>query len=199
MTRSRGMPDQVHGAGLNHSLEKYSADRLGKALQALDEGHQDTCDAAVFELVHNPQSRSPGQARGLKTWHPRSARSRGRESAIGQNAERDVVYLVANEALVTDFDPDGIEEDQEIGSVERPVPSFGDVLQNRIGDGGDQLGRHLDAVNLLHMRTDLAGRKAPRIHRDNFVVKAGETPPVFGDELGIEVLRSVARHRECHL
>jgi hypothetical protein len=44
--------------------------------------------------------------------------------AVGQDAERDVDGLVADEALVPDLDPDGVEEDQRINGVERPVLPF---------------------------------------------------------------------------
>ena len=49
------MPDQVNHAGLDDRLRKDCVDRLGKALQAVDDGDQDVLDAAVPQLVHDAQ------------------------------------------------------------------------------------------------------------------------------------------------
>ena len=49
------MTDQVHDGGLHHRVGEHGGDRFGKALQAVDDSDQDVADAAVLQLVHNPQ------------------------------------------------------------------------------------------------------------------------------------------------
>lgn len=119
--------------------------------------------------------------------------------AVGQNAERDVDGLVANEALIPDLDPDGVEEDQRIERVEWPVLPFAHFLQHRIGHGRDQVGRHVDAVELLQVAADLAHRHATRIHGDDLLVEIGKAALAFGDQLGVEGPGPVTRDRQGHL
>ncbi len=47
--------DRVHDAGLDLGLREHGADRLGEALQPVDDGDQDVGDAAVAQLVHDAQ------------------------------------------------------------------------------------------------------------------------------------------------
>ena len=43
-------------------------------------------------------------------------------------------WLTADKALVPDFDPDRIEEDEGKDRIERPVLPFANLFENRIGD-----------------------------------------------------------------
>ena len=54
--------------------------------------------------------------------------------AIGQNGEGDIHRLVANEPLVADLDPDGVEENDGVAGIQRPVLPFAHRLENGIGD-----------------------------------------------------------------
>ena len=123
-------------------LREDGGDRLGEALQAIDDGDQDVLDAAVLQLVHDPQP----ELGALGLLDPEAEDLLG---AVGQDAERDVDRLVADDALVADLDPDGVEEDQRIDRLERPVLPFGDLLQDGVGDGRDQVRRDVDAVELV--------------------------------------------------
>ena len=82
---------------------------------------------------------------------------------------------------------------------ERPVLPFGDLLQDGVGNGRDQVGRHLDAVEFLQMAADLTHAHAPRIHRDDLVVEIRKAALVLGDQLRIEGPGPVARDRQCNL
>jgi hypothetical protein len=49
-------------------------------------------------------------------------------------------------ALITDFDPQGIEEHQRIDRLQRPRLPYRDLVQHGVGDGRDQIGRDVDTV-----------------------------------------------------
>jgi hypothetical protein len=51
-------------AGLHDRRRKHRGDRLGKSLQAIDDGDQNVLDAAVPEFVHHAQPEL-GAFRGL--------------------------------------------------------------------------------------------------------------------------------------
>jgi hypothetical protein len=56
--------------------------------------------------------------------------------------------LVADDALVADLDPERIEEDPWIDRLQRPCLPGRNLVENRVGDGADESGRNLDAVEL---------------------------------------------------
>ncbi len=101
------MADQVHDAGLDDRLGEDGVDRLGEALQAVDDGDQDVGDAAVLQFVHDAEP----ELGALGLLDP-DAENLVR--AVRQDAERDVDGLVAHEVIVSDLDPDGVEEDQRV-------------------------------------------------------------------------------------
>lgn len=70
----------------------------------------------------------------------------------------------------------------------------GDLGHDFVGDRADELGRNLSAVLLLQKALDLTHGHAPGVHRNDLVIKAGETPFVFGDQYGRETAVSVARN-----
>jgi hypothetical protein len=51
----------------------------------------------------------------------------------------------------------------------------GDFVLDRIGNGADQIRRHLDGIHFLQERTNVTYRQAAGIQRENLVVEAGET------------------------
>ncbi|ESZ68224.1 hypothetical protein X726_32400 [Mesorhizobium sp. L103C105A0] len=150
------MADQVHDAGLDDGLGKDGVDRLGKALQSVDDGDQDIADAAALQLVHDAQP----ELGALGLLDP-DAKNLLR--AIGQDAERNVYGLVPDEALVPDLDPDRLEKDERVADVERPVLPFGNLLQDGIGDSRDQVRRYVDTIEFFQMAADLAHRHAAHI------------------------------------
>src|SRR6202167_5229338 len=47
--------DEMDDAGLHDRRRKHGGDRLGKSLQAIDDGNQNVLDAAVLEFGHDAQ------------------------------------------------------------------------------------------------------------------------------------------------
>jgi hypothetical protein len=120
-------------------------------------------------------------------------------AAIDAHAERDVDGLVAHRAFVADLDPQGIEEHQRVERFQRPVLPLGDLVQHRVGDRADQLGRDVDAAELGQGPLALPDRHAPGVHRHDLVVEARQPPAVLGDQLRIEGREAIARHRDAQL
>src|SRR4029077_14050324 len=102
-------------------------------------------------------------------------------SAVRQDAKRDVDRLVAHEALVADLDPNGIEKHQWVVDIERPVLPFRNLVQHRIGDRRDQVGRDINAVEFLEVGADFPDRHAAGVHRDDLLVKVRKPALVFGN------------------
>jgi hypothetical protein len=75
---------------------------------------------------------------------------------LGRHAQRDVDRLVADKALIPDLDPERVEENQRIACLERPVLPFADRLQDRVGDGRDEIGANVDPIKLDEMAWDPA-------------------------------------------
>jgi hypothetical protein len=98
------MPDQVDDAGLDDRLREDGVDRLREALEAIDDGDQDVAYAAVLQLVHHPEP----ELGALGLLDPDAENLL---AAVGQDAERDINGLVADEAFVPDLDPYRVEED----------------------------------------------------------------------------------------
>src|SRR3954466_13035651 len=86
-----------------------------------------------------------------------------------------------------------IRSDQRVNRIEWAGLPGGDLVQDGIRDGADQIGRDLDAIQLAQVPDDLAGAHAPRVHRDHLVVQAGEAALILGNQLGIEAGLAIAR------
>jgi len=74
-----------------------------------------------------------------------------------------------------------------------------DLLQPRVSDDADQIGRDVDVVQLAQMPDDLAGTHTAGVHRDDLVVEPRKFPLILGDQLGIEAGLAVPRHRQLDL
>jgi hypothetical protein len=127
---------QMNHAGLDHGFRE---DRSDCVLQRVNDGEQDILDAAVAQLVHNAQP----ELRALVLLDLEAEYLLG---AVGADAECDVHGLVADNALVPDFDPERVEEDQGIDRLQRPRLPGGDLLQDRIGDGAEARRLHRDVL-----------------------------------------------------
>jgi hypothetical protein len=64
--------------------------------------------------------------------------------AIGAHAQRDTHSFVANQPSVADLDPQRVEEIQRINCFQRAGLPGGNLLQHRVGDRADQIGRNLE-------------------------------------------------------
>src|SRR3954471_22840027 len=82
--------------------------------------------------------------------------------------------FVAHQALVADLDPQRVKENQRIDRLQRAGLPGRDLLQHRVSDRADQVGRDVDAIELAQMADNLAGAHPTRIHRDDLVVEPWE-------------------------
>ena len=73
---------------------------------------------------------------------------------------------------------------------------FANLLEDRVGDPADQIGRNLDAVNLHEVRLDLANRQAARIQANDAVIETVKAGLPLGHELRLEGAVAVARNRD---
>ncbi len=178
---------QMHDAGLDLRLGEDGKDRFRKALQTVDDGDENILDATVFQLVHDAQP----EFGAFVLFEPEAENLLG---SVGADAQSDVNGLVADEPLVADFDAQRVEEDDRINGFERTPLPRGDLVENGVGDGADQIGRNLHAVKIAQMSGDLPHAHAARIHGDDFLVEARETALIFGDELRIEARLPIARN-----
>ena len=85
-TKSR-LAQQVDDTGLHRRLWKDGGDRVGEALEAIDDGDQHILDAAVFQLVHDAQP----EFGAFVLLEPQPEDFLG---AVGPYAERDVDRLL---------------------------------------------------------------------------------------------------------
>src|SRR3954465_12010771 len=180
---------QVDDAGLYRGLREDSRDRLGEALQAVDDGDQHVLDAAVFQLVHDAQP----ELGALVLFEPQP---QDFLAAVGAHAERDMDSLVAYQSFVADLDPQRVEKDQRVDRFQRPRLPGSHFLQHRVGYRADQIGRDVDPVELTKMADNRAGAHAAGVHRDDLVIKPRKAALVSGDQLRIETGLAVARYRQ---
>ena len=113
--------------------------------------------------------------------------------------KRHIHGLVLDDALVADFDPQSIEENDRIDRIERPVLPVPDFFEDGIGDPADQIWRDIDAVELGQMALDLANRHAAGVEAQNLIVEPVEPGLAFRDQLRLKAPRPVARNRNSNL
>src|SRR5215213_3122923 len=185
----KAVAQQVNDAGLYRRLREHRGDRLREALEAVDDGDQHVFDAAVLDLVHDAQP----EFGALVLFQPKP---QDFLAAVGAHAKRDVDGLVSDQPFIADLDPQRVKEDQRIDRFQRARLPGGDLIEHRVGDGADQIGRDVDAVEIAQMADNLAGAHAAGVHRDDLVVEPREAALIFGDQLRIETGLAIARHRQ---
>src|SRR5687768_830509 len=65
-------------------------------------------------------------------------------------------------------------ENQRVDRFQRAGLPGRDLLQHRVGDGADQVGRDVNTVEIAQMADDLAGGHAAGVHRNDLVVEPRE-------------------------
>src|SRR6202000_591778 len=101
--------------------------------------------------------------------------------------------LVAHHAVATDLHAKRIEEHHRIHRLERPALPGERLGHDFVGDRADEVGRHLGAVALGQKRLYLAHAHAAGVHRDDALIKVGETAFMFGNQHRSETAVPVAR------
>lgn len=125
---SEAVAQQVNDAGRDHRFRKHRDDRLGEALQTVDDGEQHVLDAAISQLVHDPEP----ELGALVLLEPEA---KDFLRAVGADPEGDMRRLVSDRALIADFHPHGVEEDQGIDRLERAGLPGRQLFQHRVGHG----------------------------------------------------------------
>src|SRR5262249_43975376 len=156
---------------------------------------------ALEEVLEAEMTEALGAEKGERTagrlgYRLQSARSTPQHLllAIAIEREGNINRLIAHQPVVADLDPQRVEKDYRIKRVERPVLPFPNLIEYCIGNPADQIGRDLDAIQLVQMRLDLAHRKPAAREADAPVVKALDPGLVFGNNLRLEAAVTVARH-----
>jgi hypothetical protein len=119
--------------------------------------------------------------------------------AIGIESERDIDRLVLDEALIADLDPQGVQENDRVDGIERPVLPRANLVEDGVGDPADEIGRDVDAIKLGQAALDLAHRQAAGVQAQDLAVEPVEPGLAFGDKLRLEGSRPVARDRYLDL
>lgn len=178
--------DQVHDARLHGGARVSRANRFGQPLQPVNDRDQDVLATAGLEFVEHlePELR----ALGLLDPQPEHVALAVRLDAQGQ-----VHSLVAHHAITADLYAQCVEEDHRIHRLKRSVLPAQGLGHHLVGDRADEIGRNLGAVGLGQKRLDLAHAHATRVHRDDALVKAGETALVFGNQDRLEATVAVPR------
>jgi hypothetical protein len=73
------------------------------------------------------------------------------------------------------------------------------ILNHRVGHPGDQIPRHLAAVDVSQVVGDVAGSHALRIQREHRVIEAGQPPRVLGHHRRTKRPSPVPGHADAHL
>jgi hypothetical protein len=170
----QAVPDQVHDAGLHDGLWKHRGYRFGEAFEAVNNGDEDIVDPARLEVVDNLEPNFAPSVCSIQS--PRTVLL-----AVRIEGKRHIDSLVLDQAFVANLDPQGVEEHNGIDRVERPVLPVPHLLEHRVGDPADDVGRYLRPVELSQMGLDLAHRHATRIEAQDFIIEAVETGLALGN------------------
>lgn len=69
-----------------------------------------------------------------------------------------------------------------------------DLVEYRVGNGADQVGRDADLIQLLEVPLDLTHAHPARVERDHLGVEPWEPPGVLRHQLGLKGACAIARH-----
>src|SRR5439155_22147171 len=147
--------------------------------QSVDAGHEHGGDAALPEHGEDLQPEL-GALAALKPDPEELA------LAVEVDADRQIAGVVADGLAVADLDDQGVEVDDRVERLQGPVLPRLDVVEDRVGDLGDQLRADLGAVDLGQVALDLADRQPARVERDDLLVEADPARLALGDDLGLE-------------
>ena len=159
---------------------------------SVNDSDQNITDASVLQLVHDAQPE-------LGAFGVFDPKAQNILRSVRLDAKCNIDGFVAHQALVADFDPQRVEEDQRIARLQRAVLPFANRFQNRVRHRRDQIGRNFEPIDLKQMTLDLPHRHPARIHGYDLVVEAGKSPLVASDQLRIESSFTVTRNTKIEL
>jgi len=164
----------------------------GEAFESVDHGDQNVLGPAVAQLGHYPQPEF--RTFGLLDPKPKDFLVARTAHPNGQ-----VHRAVVDRALVADFDPHRVKENDCVGRFQPPALPGADLLEHHVGHCTHQVGRDLGPVQFADMSRDLTRRHPARVQCDDLVVEAGKPPPVLADQHRVEAPVPIARNRQLQL
>ncbi len=95
---------------------------------------------------------------------------------------------------MADLDAQSIEKHHRIHRVEGARLPRGDFRRDAVGDGADEVRRHLDGIHLRKKGLDLADGHPAGVQRQHFVVEAREPALVLTDQAWLKRPFTIAGH-----
>ncbi len=102
--------------------------------------------------------------------------------ALEVDADGDVGRAAHHAVVLADLDPDGIEVDDRVELLQRPVLPLQDGVGHGVGDRRDRARRQLHADRRGQMMFDLADGHAARVEADDHVVQSVQTALALADQ-----------------
>ena len=166
----------------------------GKPLQTVHDCDQNVLQAPVLEFVHHRQP----ELRAFVLRHPQA---QDLTAPIPGDAQGDVDRFVLDcpAVRIPDFHPEGVEDHDGIHPVQRPPLPFPDLVQHRISDAADQVGRDLQAVEVEQMRLDVPNRQPGGVEPDDLVIHPVDPGLALLHQFRLEAAVAIPRdrHRQC--
>jgi len=160
----QAVADQMDDARLHDRLGEDRLDRLREPFEPVDAADQDVLHAALLELREDlhPELR----ALGLLEPHPQDV-----AITVHRDPEREVARAALNAAALTDLQHQAVQKHDRVDVIQGPGRPRSRVVHHGVGDATDQITPDLDTVELPQIGLDVACREAPRIQRDDLLVK----------------------------
>ena len=168
-----GRAYQVHHAGLHDRLGPRGLHGLGQALEPVAAHDQRVGHAPVGHL--GAHVRPEGGAPVVLDPYARHMLE-----PVHVDADGDVRRLGRHPAVVARLDPDGVQVQDRIELVQRPLLPFGHGVAHRVGDVGYRLGAQVRADRLPKVVLDVAHRHAARVQGYDHLVQCARPPGTLG-------------------
>ena len=142
--------------------------------------------AQVVEDLH-PELR----ALGLLKPHPEHL-----ALTVHGDRQRQVAGLALHRPAVADLEHERVKEQDRVKVIQRPLLPGLDVLEDRVGDPADQIPSDRHPVELAQVSLDIAGRQAPRIQRQDLLVKPLKAPLALSHQLRLKAPIPIPRRAD---
>jgi hypothetical protein len=159
-----------------------------------DDGDQDVLRAPVLQLVHHREPEFGALVLG-------DPQAQDLTLAVAGDAQRHVDGLVLHRPAigVADLHPQCVEDHDRIHPLQRTALPFPDLVEHRVGDTADQVGRDLQSIEIEQVGLDVADRQPGGVEPNDLVVHPVDPGLAFLHQLGLEAAVAVAGHRNGHL